>query len=57
MDDIGYKDHGYSFQILVSYEWVVADTNHLQQVYYPCRIRHYVEAMQMLCHKAMQNLC
>lgn len=31
MDDIGYKDHGYSFQILVSYEWVVADTNHLQQ--------------------------
>lgn len=30
MDDIGYKDHGYSFQILVSYEWVVADTNHLQ---------------------------
>ena len=24
---------------------------------YPCRIRHYVESMQMLCHKAMQNLC
>ena len=23
----------------------------------PCRIRHYVESMQMLCHKAMQNLC
>ena len=22
-----------------------------------CRIRHYVKSMQMLCHKAMQNLC
>ena len=23
----------------------------------PCRIRHYVESMQMLSHKAMENLC
>ena len=23
----------------------------------PCRTRHYVESMQMLCHQAMQNLC
>ena len=23
------------------------------EIRFPCRIRHYVESMQMLCHKAM----
>ena len=46
----------YSPQILTVLLLLVSLRLHLTFVA-PCRIRHYVESMQMLCHKAMQNLC
>ena len=49
--------HLFSLQVLVHINSQNSKLGLLVCSSYPCRIRHYVESMQMLCHKAMQNLC